>query len=83
MRSFLQLDVLSQIAESHPPAAYSAYFNGFKGKFSYSLRTLSDFELHMQPIKEFIRLILFQQLQGDMYLDNERKLLALQIKFGR
>lgn len=64
MRSFLQLDVLSQIAESHPQVAYSAYFNGFKGKFSYSLRTLSNFELHMQPVREFIRLIFIPTVTG-------------------
>ena len=51
IRSFLQLNVLSQIDESHPQAAYSAHANGLKGKFTYSLRTISNLELHMQPIE--------------------------------
>ena len=68
-----QLELLSQIAELQPQAAYSAYINGFKHKFTYFLITISNFESYMQPIEEVIRLKFIPAITGGYICsDNDR-----------
>ena len=50
-----ELQTLAKIAQIQPQAAYSAYIHGFKGKFTYFLRTISNITAHLQPIEEVIR----------------------------
>ena len=65
------------MAECQPQAAYSDYINGLKQKFTF-LHTISNLEHYIQPIEEVIPVI----TSGGICSDNERKLIALPIKFG-
>jgi hypothetical protein len=44
------IEKLSEIAESQPHAAYSAYVHGYQHKFHYFLRTLNDIEEELRPL---------------------------------
>ena len=48
------IEKLSEIAESQPHAAYSAYVHGYQHKFHYFLRTLDDIEEELRPLDEVI-----------------------------
>ena len=43
-----QLIYLSKIAEMEPQGAYAAFIGGFKGKFTYFLRTIPDIHDYLQ-----------------------------------
>jgi phage head maturation protease len=49
-----QLNLLCEITESEPQAAYSAYTKGFRSKFTYFLQTIDNFEEYTEPIDTLI-----------------------------
>ena len=78
-----QLETLSKIAEIQLQAAYSAYIFGFKHKFTFFLRTVSDIADYLHPIKETIRSRFIPAIKGGhICSDMERVFLALPVKFG-
>jgi hypothetical protein len=78
-----QLVLLSQIAELHPQAAYSAYINGFQHKFTYFIRTIPNISNLLQPIEQTIRNKFIPAITGGHYCsDEERELFSLPVKLG-
>ena len=78
-----ELKVLSQIAEIQPQAAYSAYVHGFRGKFTYFLRTIPDITYCLQPVEDIIRNEFIPAITGgNQCSDKERDLLALPDRLG-
>ena len=78
-----ELKVLSQIAEIQPQAAYSAYVHGFRGKFTYFLRTIPDISYCLQPVEDIIRNEFIPAITGgNQCSDKERDLLALPVRLG-
>ena len=49
-----QLLVLSEIAKFQPQAAYTAFVSGFRHRFTYHIRTVSDIKTEMQLIDNVI-----------------------------
>ena len=78
-----ELRVLSEIAQTQPQAAYSAYIKGFKHKFNYALRTITDIEHHLAAIEDTLRNQFIPAITGGRVCsDEERKMLALSVKLG-
>lgn len=48
------MESLTEISKSQPHAAYVAFTNGFKSKFTNYLRTIESFEEYVDPIEELI-----------------------------
>ena len=78
-----ELEMLSKIADIQPQAAYAAYIHGFKSKFTYFLRTISDIADLLQPIEDVLRNMFIPAITGGVLCsDIERRLLSLPIKMG-
>ena len=78
-----QLLLLSQIAQSEPQAAYSAFVARFKGKSTYYLRTVPDIKEHLDLLEETIHHQFIPAITGDKQCSNdERVLLSLPARYG-
>ena len=49
-----ELSALCEIAETQPQAAYAAYTQGYRSKFTFFLRTIENFEQYLEPIDTFL-----------------------------
>ena len=75
---FQQLKIVSQITEFQP-----ADINGFKHILTFLCTITSNLEQYMQSIEEVIQLAFIPAITSKyIRSDNERKLLAIPIKFG-
>ena len=78
-----ELRVLTEIAETQPQAAYSAYIHGFKHKFTYTMRTIPTICNEMKRVEAVVRNEFIPAVTGGHACsDEERKLLSLPVKFG-
>jgi len=78
-----QLVVLSKIAESEPQAAYSAFVGGFKGKFTYFIRTIPKIRTFFSKIEETIKSKFIPAISGGQVCsDNDRLLISLPVRYG-
>ena len=73
-----ELEKLSMIAVTQPQAAYSAYVNGYKHKFTYFIRTIPDINHLLSPLVECIYERLLPAILGVNYPLNYRTLLLSQ-----
>ena len=49
------LEILSQIAETQPKAAYTAFIFGYRQKCNYVLCTIPDVSTQLKPVEDFIQ----------------------------
>ena len=78
-----QLFLLSQITQSEPQAAYSAFVPRFKGKLTHYLRTIHDIKEHLDLLEETIRHQVIPAITGgEQCSNNERVLLPLPARYG-
>ena len=74
---------LSKIAEMKPQAAYATFIWGFKSKFTYFLRTISDIHDYFQPIEDTIANKFIPAISGGRTVnDVERELISLPTRYG-
>ena len=78
-----ELRIPAQIAEIQAQAAYSAYIHGFRGKFTYFIRKISDISNLLQPIEEVMQNEFIPAITGGHQCsNNDRALLGLPIRLG-
>ena len=78
-----ELKILSKIAETQPQAAYVAFIVGYRQKFNYIFRTMSNLDELLIPIENEIRYHFIPAIcDGRHCSDDERLLLSLPIKMG-
>ena len=78
-----EIVLLAKIAETEPQAAYAAFISGYRHKFNYFIRTLTNITDLLKPVENAVRYHLIKSLcEGRLCNDFERKLLALPIKLG-
>ena len=74
---------ISQIAQTEPHAAYTAFTYGLKHKWTYLMRTVPDISDQLKPLEESIRQIFIPAVTDNPELsDIERDLLALPPRKG-
>ena len=73
---------LTNIANSQPQAAYSAYIHGEQHKYTYFLRTLSGIAEILKPLDDIITNEFVPALFGSNLSPHERDILSLPIKEG-
>ena len=74
---------LSDIAKSHPHAAYSAFTHGVMHKWTYVSRTIESIGPLLQPLEDAIHRHFIPALTGrDPCSEAERKLLSLPCRLG-
>lgn len=78
-----QLEILSEVANTEPQAAYSAFLSGFRHKVTYFMRTIPDIGAYLQPLEDAMRTIFIPAIMdGHICSDNERLLFSLPPKLG-
>ena len=77
-----EISKLSEIAESQPQVAYSAYVHGYQHKFHYFFRTISDIRDELKPLDELITSKLIPSIIGSQLGDIERDLFSLPVRLG-
>ena len=78
-----ELEMLSKIGEIEPHCAYTAFTGGFRGKFTYFIRTIPGFEKYLGPVEDLLRLKFIPAITGGhICTDVERDLLSLPAKMG-
>ena len=76
------IEKISEVAESQPHAAYSAYVHGYQHKFHYFLRTLNDIKEEVRSLDKVITSKLIQSIVGSQLSDVERSLISLPVRLG-
>ena len=77
-----ELEVLAEIAETEPQAAYSVYTKGYRSKFTYFLRTIQGFEDYLEPVESVLFDKLVPALFGGDKPDIPNEILTLNPKDG-
>ncbi len=78
-----ELDILTNIADSQPHAAYSILTHGLYSKWNYIARTTPGIEHDLQPLEDTLRMNLLPKLTGkEPPGDAERCLFALPARAG-
>ena len=78
-----ELEKLSEYAKSEPQAAYAAYCQGYKSKFTYFMRTIEGLVKYMKPIEQLITSDFLPLIVDDFSVsDNERLIYSLPTKNG-
>ena len=77
-----EIEKLSEIAESQPQAAYSAYVHGYQHKFRYFLRTIADIREELKPLDLLITSKLIPSIIGSQLGEIEREVLSLLVRHG-
>ena len=74
-----ELSNLCTIADTQPQAAYAAYTEGYRSKFTYFLRTIEGFDEFLEPVDNLINDKFLPILFGNDYsvISKHRDLLAL------
>ena len=70
-----ELNQLCEFAKTEPHAAYAAYCHGYKGKFTYFMRTIEGLECFLQPIEDLLTTKLIPVLFGDITISQKERLL--------
>ena len=74
---------LSNIAETHPHSAYSAFTHSIKHRWNYVMRTIESVGAFFQPLEEAIHQHFLPALTGRIPSSEvERELLSLPCRFG-
>ena len=76
-----ELENLTLIAKSQPQAAYSAYVNGYKQKFTYFIRTIPGIAKLLEPI-DLITSKLLPTIFGSDLSELDRSIFSLPTRFG-
>ena len=77
-----EIGKLSEIAESQPHVAYSAYVHGYQHKFRYFLRTIADIREELKPLDELITSKLIPSIIGSQLGEIERDIISLPVRYG-
>ena len=78
-----EVEILADIADSQPHAAYSALTHGLTSKWNHLSRTTPKIESFLQPVEDAIKMTLLPKLFGkDAPNDLERCLFALPARSG-
>ena len=78
-----ELGKLSNIARTHPQAAYSAFVHAIRGKWHYLARTVPDIQDLLLPLEKAVRQVFIPALTGRAAPgDLERELLSLPPRLG-
>ena len=78
-----ELNVLCDIAKTHPQAAYCAFTYSFRHKFNYIMRTIPDIKHLLQPVEDVIRHKFIPTLCDNRACNNDERLLfALPVRYG-
>ena len=78
-----ELNVLCDIAKTHPHSAYCAFTYSFRHKFNYIMRTIPDIKHILQPIEDVIRHKFIPTLCDNRACnDDERLLFSLPVRYG-
>ena len=72
-----ELEHLNIIAKSQPQAVYSAFINGYRHKFTYSVRTIPNIAHLLKPIEDLITSDLLPQILGFDVSLLDREIFAL------
>ena len=72
-----ELEHLSIKAKSQPQAAYSAFVNGYRHKFTYYVRTIPNIAHLLKPIEDIITSDLLPQILGFEVSLLDREMFAL------
>ena len=73
---------LSEIAQSHPHAAYAGFIHGEQHKFTYFMRTIANISENLQPLDDAIENIFLPALFGTNISQNDRTIISLPVKDG-
>ena len=77
-----ELEKLSMIAVAQPQAAYSAFVNGYKHKFTYFIRTIPDISHLLSPLVECIYERLLPAIFGCQLSPDLQDIIALPTRLG-
>ena len=78
-----ELNVLRDIAKTHPQAAYCAFTYSFRHKFNYIMSTIPDIKHLLQPVEDVIRHKFIPTLCDNRACNNDERLLfALPVRYG-
>ena len=77
-----ELQVLCDVAETHPQMAYAAYAKGYKSKFTYFLRTIEGMEDCILPVDNVISEQLIPTLFGTDISPELRDTFSLNVADG-
>ena len=77
-----ELEYLSEIAESDPHCAYSAYVHGLSHKWQYFQRTIPGISHLFAPLEDTIRTKFLPCVIGRQISDTERKLFSFPCRLG-
>ena len=78
-----EINLLAEIATTHPQSAYAAYVTSYQHKMTYFLRTIPGISEEMRQIDQLIRHRLIPALVGGHIInDNERVMLSLPPRLG-
>jgi hypothetical protein len=73
---------LTDIAKSHPHAAYAAFIHGEQHRYTYFMRTLAEISENLKPLDKVIDEKFLPTLFGRDITDDERELISIQVKEG-
>ena len=73
---------LSEIAMSHPHAAFAAFIHGEQHRYTYFMRTIQGISENLKPLDKIIDEKFIPALFGRSINPEERELFALQVKEG-
>ena len=73
---------MSIIAKSQPKAAYSAFINGYRHKFTYYVRTIPNIAHLLKPIEDIITSDLLPHILGFDVSLLDREIFALPTRLG-
>ena len=77
------IDLLAQVALSHPHAAFAAYVHGQTSKWTYISRTIPGISHLLEPLEQAIQKKFFPAITGSPSCPKiERSLLALPARLG-
>ena len=77
-----ELEKLSIIAKYQPQAAYSAFINGYRHKFTYYVRTIPNIAHLLKPTEDIITSDLLPQILGFEGSLLDREIFALPTRLG-
>ena len=77
-----QVERLSDIAQSQPQAAYSAFTNGLQNKWSFLCRTMPNAATALAPVEKIIADKFIHAITGRLVNAEDRALLALPCRHG-
>ena len=78
-----ELELLSEIARFEPQAAYTAFTAGFKHRFNYHMRVLSNFSDMLEQLDHIINTKFLPAVtEGHQLSTHERELLSLPVRLG-